>query len=160
MGEELLRSSILGPCYELLDFVLGEPGIVWVLGMVAVIDNFTYCICLCAGCVNKDCKSVRYSFSSPGAHTYNKVQSVMGNLHIYVTLSHLRSKEFKRIHLPCIPQHRETSKCKLVYIEMYPRKVVVFPKKQATFIKARVALMWMRHLSYFYTSSDKTRLRE
>ena len=32
-------------------------------------------------------------------------------IYIDVTLSHLRSKEFQRIHLPCIPQHRETSKC-------------------------------------------------
>ena len=61
-----------------------------------------------------------------------------------VTLSHLRPKEFQRIHLSCIPQHRETSKCTLVYIEMYPRKVVALLKEQATFIKASMALMWMR----------------
>ena len=59
-----------------------------------------------------------------------------------VTLSHLRSKEFQRIHLPCIPQHRETSKCTLVCIEMYPGKVVALLKEQATFIKASMALMW------------------
>jgi len=29
----------------------------------------------------------------------------------YVTLSHLGSKEFQRIHKPCIPHHRDTSKC-------------------------------------------------
>ena len=63
---------------------------------------------------------------------------------MYVTLSHLRSKEFQRIDLPCIPQHRETSKCTLVYIEMYPRKVVALLKEQATFIKASMALMCMR----------------
>jgi len=32
------------------------------------------------------------------------------NYTINVTLSHLRSKEFQRIHLPCKPQHRETPK--------------------------------------------------
>jgi len=58
-----------------------------------------------------------------------------------LTLSHLRSKEFQRIHLPGMPQHRETSKCTSVYIEMYPGKVVALPKEQATFIKARIALM-------------------
>jgi len=52
-----------------------------------------------------------------------------------VTLSNLRSKGFQRTHLPCIPQHRETSKCTLVYIEMHPGKVVALPKEQATFIK-------------------------
>ena len=39
---------------------------------------------------------------------------------IYVTLSHLRSKEFQRILKPCIPHHRDTSQCTPVYIEMYP----------------------------------------
>ena len=66
----------------------------------------------------------------------------------YVTLSHLRSKEFQRIHLPCIPQHRETSKCTPVYIEMYPGKVVALLKEQATFIKASMALMWMRQWNH------------
>jgi len=33
------------------------------------------------------------------------------NILMYVTLSHLRSKEFHRIHKPCIPHHRDTSKC-------------------------------------------------
>jgi len=75
----------------------------------------------------------------------------------YVTLSHLRSKEFQRIHKPCIPHHRDTSKCTPVYIQMYPGKVVALLKKQATFIKARIALMWMVCLSYFYTSSDNNR---
>ena len=42
---------------------------------------------------------------------------------------------------------RETSKCTLVYIEMYPRKVVSLLKEQATFIKARIALMWIRCLT-------------
>jgi len=58
------------------------------------------------------------------------------------------------IHLPCIPQHRETSQCTLVYIEMYPGKVVALPKEQATFIKVKIALMWMKCLSLFYVSSD------
>jgi len=49
-----------------------------------------------------------------------------------VTLSHLKSKEFLRIHLPCIPKHRESTP---VYIEMYPGKVVALPKEKATFIK-------------------------
>ena len=62
---------------------------------------------------------------------------------VYITLSHLRSKEFLRIHLPCIPLYRETSKCTPVYIEMYPRKVVALLKEQATFMKAGMALMWM-----------------
>jgi len=33
--------------------------------------------------------------------------------------------------------------------EMYPRKVVALLKEQATFIKARIALKWMRCLSLF-----------
>jgi len=48
----------------------------------------------------------------------------------YVTLSHLRSKEFQRIHKPCIPHHRDTFKCTLVYIEMYPGKVVALQKSK------------------------------
>ena len=47
---------------------------------------------------------------------------------LYVTLSHLRSKEFQRIHKPCIPHHRDTSQCTPVYIEMYPGKVVALQK--------------------------------
>ena len=61
---------------------------------------------------------------------------------MYITLSHLRSKEFQRIHLPCIPQHRETSNCTPVYIEMYPGKVVTLLKEQATFIKASMAVYY------------------
>jgi len=53
-----------------------------------------------------------------------------GETTIYVTLSHLRSKEFQRIHKPCIPYHRDTSKCTLVYIEMYPGKVVALQKSK------------------------------
>ena len=75
-------------------------------------------------------------------------------------LSNLRSKEFQRIHLPCIPQHRETSKCVPVYTEMYLGKIVVLLKEQATFTKARVALMWIRCLSLFYTSSYNNQLWE
>ena len=49
----------------------------------------------------------------------------IGWITTYVTLSHLRSKEFQsRIHKPCIPHHRDTS----VYIEMHPRKVVALQK--------------------------------
>jgi len=36
-----------------------------------------------------------------------------------------------------------TSKPTLVYIQMYPGKVVALLKEQAAFIKARIALMWM-----------------
>ena len=46
------------------------------------------------------------------------------------------------MHLPCIPKHTEASKCTPVYIEMYPGKMVVLPKEQATFIKASMTLMW------------------
>jgi len=84
-------------------------------------------------------------------------QKLSTNISLNVTLSHLRwvrSKKFQRIQLPCIFQHRETSKFTLVYIEMYLRKVVVLLNKQATFIKARIALMWIKYLSLFYTSSD------
>jgi len=52
--------------------------------------------------------------------------------HIETLKPHQVSKEFQRIHLPRIPQHRETSKCTLVYIEMYPGKVVALLKEQAT----------------------------
>jgi len=44
----------------------------------------------------------------------------------YVILSHLRSKEFQRLHLPC--KHLEIST--LVYIRMYPRKVVALQKSK------------------------------
>ena len=37
---------------------------------------------------------------------------------------------------------------------MYSGKVVTLLKEQATFIKARIALMWMRCLSLFYTTID------
>ena len=75
----------------------------------------------------------------------------------------LRSKEFQRMHLPCILQHRETSKCTPVYTEMYPWKVTILLKEQATFIKvikASITLMWMRCLSLFYTSSENNWLWE
>jgi len=46
------------------------------------------------------------------------------------------------IRKPCIPHHRDASKCILVHIEMYPRKVVALQKKgQATTIKANIALV-------------------
>ena len=64
-----------------------------------------------------------------------------------VTLSHLRSKELQRIHLPCIPLHRETTKCTLVYIEMhmYPGKLVALQKSRpssgtALFVLKRLKL--------------------
>jgi len=47
-----------------------------------------------------------------------------------VTLSHLRSKEFQRIHLPCILQHRESSQCTPVYIEMYLGKWLHFQRSK------------------------------
>ena len=50
------------------------------------------------------------------------------------------AKEFQRIHKPCIPHHRDTSKFAPVYTEMYPEKVVALQKGQATIIKARIAL--------------------
>ena len=64
------------------------------------------------------------------------------------------------MHKPCIPHHRHTSVYTLVYIQMYPGKVVVLLKEQATFIKARIALVRMVCLSSFYTSSDNDRLQE
>ena len=39
---------------------------------------------------------------------------------------------------------RETTKCTPVYIELYRRKVVALLKVQATFIKASMALVWVR----------------
>jgi len=39
-------------------------------------------------------------------------------------------------------------------------KVVALLKEQATFIKARAALMWMVYLSSFYASSDNNQLWE
>jgi len=62
--------------------------------------------------------------------------------------------------MPCIPHHRDTSVYTLVYIQMDPRKVVALLKEQATFIKAKIALMWMVCLSSFYTNSDNNRLWE
>ena len=49
---------------------------------------------------------------------------------IDVTLSYLRSKEFQRIHLPCIPLYGDTAKCTPVYIEVYPGKVVTLQKSK------------------------------
>jgi len=83
-----------------------------------------------------------------------EMPSTVSQYYHNVTPLHLTSKEFQRIHLPCIPQHGETSKCTLVYIEMYPGKVVVLLKEQATFIKARIVWMWMVCPISFYTSSD------
>jgi len=73
---------------------------------------------------------------------------------LHNTFTPLRSKEFQGVQLPCIPKHRETSKCTPVYIEMYHKKVVALLKEQATFIKANIAVMRMRCLSLFYASSD------
>ena len=56
--------------------------------------------------------------------------------------------------MPCIPLHRETSKCTLVYIEMYPGKVVVLLKEQATIIKASMALMSMRSPSVCFIQAQ------
>ena len=47
-----------------------------------------------------------------------------------------------------------------VYTKMYPGKVVALLKEQATFTKARIALIWMVCLSSFYTRSDNNRLWE
>ena len=74
--------------------------------------------------------------------TKNKIHVV----YINVTLSHLRSEEFQRMHKPCIPHHWDTS------VQMYPGKVVALLKEEATFIKvitASIDLMWMRCLSLF-----------
>jgi len=46
-----------------------------------------------------------------------------------ITLSYLRSKEFQRIHKPCIPHHRDTSGYTPVYIQMDPGKVVALLKE-------------------------------
>ena len=51
-------------------------------------------------------------------------------IYIYVTLSHLRSKEFQRIHKSCIPHH----------IEMYPGKVVALPKVKP--LSSKQGLLW------------------
>ena len=59
---------------------------------------------------------------------------------LHVTLSHLRSKEFQRIYLPCIPQHRETSKCTLVYIEMYPQESGCTSKRASHFHQSKCGL--------------------
>jgi len=71
-----------------------------------------------------------YWHSSLGYHYYyNEILLSQCLLQVcHVTLSHLRSKEFQRIHEPCIPHHRDTSKCTPVYIEMYPGKVVALQK--------------------------------
>ena len=68
----------------------------------------------------------------------------------YVTLLHFRSKEFQRIHKPCIPHRRDTSKCTLLYIENVSRESGCTSKGQATIIKARIALMWDILLYFFY----------
>jgi len=47
-----------------------------------------------------------------------------------VTLSHLRSKDLQRLHLPCKPQYRETSKCTPVYTQMCLGKVVTLQKSK------------------------------
>jgi len=62
-------------------------------------------------------------FSDPYKTSLKK--AVMMNL----TLSHLRSKEFQKLHLLCKPQHRETSKCTFRCIQ---GKVVALQKEQAT----------------------------
>ena len=56
------------------------------------------------------------------------------------TLSHLRSKEFQRIHKPRIPHHRDTSQCTPVYIEMHPGKVVVLQKVKL--LSSKQGLRW------------------
>ena len=86
------------------------------------------------------------SFKRDNAWLLTKTWStnVKADLHTtiqYVTLSYLRSKEFQRINLQCMPQHRETSKCIPVYTEMYHGKIVALLKEQATFIKASIVLI-------------------
>jgi len=49
---------------------------------------------------------------------------------VHVTLSHLRSKEFQRIHLPCIPQHRDAVECTTVKNEMLPGVVAALQKNK------------------------------
>ena len=49
---------------------------------------------------------------------------------------------------------REISKCTPVNIEMYPRKVVALLKEQATFITARITLMWMMRIIQAQTIID------
>ena len=53
----------------------------------------------------------------------------------------------------------EMSKYTTVYTEVYPGKVVAFLEEQATFIKASIALIWMK-CGLFYKSADKNWLRE
>ena len=64
---------------------------------------------------------------------------------------------FQRIHKPCIPHHRDTSKFALLYIEIYPKKVVALQKDQATIIKARIALTL---LCFFYSNSGQIQMWE
>ena len=54
-------------------------------------------------------------------------------------MQHLGSKKFQRIEGD-ISMYTSTLKCQ------YPGKVVTLQKKLATFIKARIALMWMKCL--------------
>ena len=44
--------------------------------------------------------------------------------------------------------------------KMYSGKVVLLPKEQATCMKASIALVWIRCLCFFYSSSDKKKIDE
>jgi len=62
-------------------------------------------------------------------------------------------KGIPEVHLPC-------EQCTSVHSDV-SRESGCTPKKQgATFIKAKKALMWIRTLCWFYTSTDWNRLRE
>ena len=87
-------------------------------------------------------------FSQAKSHLVESSAKLQSQPEQTSALLHLRSKEFQKIHLSCMPQHRETSKYTLVYIEMYHRKVITFLKGPVTFIKA---LTWMWSLNLFYT---------
>ena len=51
-------------------------------------------------------------------HYLDFLQILYVRSRMYVTSSHLRSKEFISIHKPCIPHSRDTTKCTPVYIQM------------------------------------------
>ena len=72
-------------------------------------------------------------------------------IHIYITF---KSREFQRIHLPCI--QLSVHQCTLICIL---GKSLNF-KEQATFIKASIALMWMSKGSEQRRANTKVTLLE
>ena len=58
-----------------------------------------------------------------------------------VILLHLRSKEITGIHKSCIPHSRATTKCKPVYIQMSPGKVVHIKHAQRFDLRLKSLIM-------------------